>query len=191
MRQTVVVYGVIAVYVASERFLRQGVDATSLEEPQTDQGSTRAIGAALGVSTVSLALAPLLNRHHIAVLPKRRLLFPIGVGAMIDGLLVRAWANRVLGTAYTRTLRVVTDQHIVEQGPYRVVRHPGYLGTLLVWLGAALACANGVTLAIASSVLLRAYVRRIETEERMLLDTFGDEYRAYAGRTTRLVPLVY
>jgi protein-S-isoprenylcysteine O-methyltransferase Ste14 len=191
MRRTAAVYSLIAVFVTSERFLRQGKAATSLAGAASDAGSTRAIGTALGVSTIALLLAPILNSRRIAILPKRRLLFWTGVTSMISGLVVRSWANRVLGAAYTRTLQVVTDQHIIQEGPYRVVRHPGYLGTLLVWLGAAFALANGIVVALVSVGLLRAYGKRMEAEERMLLDTFGDKYRSYAGRTRRLVPFLY
>jgi protein-S-isoprenylcysteine O-methyltransferase Ste14 len=79
----------------------------------------------------------------------------------------------------------------MQEGPYHVVRHPGYLGTLLVWLGAATALANWVIVTVVSIVILRAYRTRIETEERMLLDVFGDEYRSYLSRTWRLVPFLY
>jgi protein-S-isoprenylcysteine O-methyltransferase Ste14 len=191
MRRIATVYSLIAVFVTSERFLRQGTAATSLQEVASDAGSTRAIGTALGVSTIALLLAPILNRRRIAILHKRQILFWAGVSAMISGLVLRSWANRVLGAAYTRTLRVVTDQHIIQEGPYRIVRHPGYLGTLLVWLGAALALANGVVVATVGTALVGAYRKRIEAEERMLLDTFDDEYQSYAGRTRRLVPFVY
>lgn len=191
VRQLAVVYGLIAVYVASERFLRLGTAATSLEEAGADRGSTRTVGGALGAGSISLLVAPVLNRYRIAALPRPRLLFSVGVSAMVGGLAVRSWANRVLGAAYTRTLRVVPDQHIIREGPYRAVRHPGYLGTLLVWLGAALALGNGIIVAVASIVLLRAYGKRMEAEEHMLLDAFGNEYRSYAGQTRRLVPFLY
>lgn len=185
------VYGLIAAFIASERFLRQGEAATSLEEEAADKGTTKGIGTALGAGIVMLLLAPLLNRRHIGKLPGRWRLFPVGVAAMVTGLLLRGWSNRVLGAAYTRTLRVAQDQHIIQDGPYRVVRHPGYLGTLLVWVGAAVALGNGIAVAIVGGLLLRAYARRIQAEERMLVDTFGDEYRRYATRTRRLVPFVY
>jgi protein-S-isoprenylcysteine O-methyltransferase len=190
MGRIATVYGLIALFVGSERFLRQGT-AASLQEAASDAGSTRAIGSALGISAIALLLAPILNNRRIAVLPGRPLLFWTGVTSMISGLLLRSWANRVLGAAYTRTLRVVTDQHIIQEGPYQVVRHPGYLGTLLVWLGAALALANGIAVALVSVVLFRAYRKRMEAEERMLLDTFGDEYRRYAAHTRRLIPFLY
>jgi protein-S-isoprenylcysteine O-methyltransferase len=72
-----------------------------------------------------------------------------------------------------------------------VIRQPGYLGTLLVWLGAATALANWLIVSVVSIVMFRAYGKRMEAEERMLLDTFGDEYRDYMDRTRRLVPFLY
>jgi protein-S-isoprenylcysteine O-methyltransferase Ste14 len=191
MRRALTVYSLLAVYITIERALRQGQAATSLEERPTDQGSTRTIGRALAVTGLALALAPLLNRRRIALLPAYRQLYQLGLSAMLSGLTVRSWANRVLGAAYTRTLRVDAEQRIVQDGPYRLVRHPGYLGTLLVWLGAALALGNGVSLAVSGTMLLRAYRRRIGAEERMLRDAFGEEYERYASRTWRLVPGLY
>jgi protein-S-isoprenylcysteine O-methyltransferase Ste14 len=191
VRRIAAVYSLIAVYIASERFLRQGKAATSLEGADSDQGSTRAIGTALGISSICLLVAPILSSRKVAVLPRRGLLFWVGMSAMITGLVVRSWANRVLGASYTRTLRIVQEQRVMQEGPYHLVRHPGYLGTLLVWLGAAVALGNWVIMTAAGIVMLRAYRRRIETEERMLLDNFGDEYRRYMRRTRRLVPLLY
>jgi protein-S-isoprenylcysteine O-methyltransferase Ste14 len=43
---------------------------------------------------------------------------------------------RTLGRAYSRTLRTERER-VVEAGPYRHVRHPGYLGSNLIWLGFA------------------------------------------------------
>lgn len=190
MRRIAAVYSVIALYIASERFLRQGAAATSLEGAESDRGSTRAIGTALSVSSICLLVAPVLSSRKIAVLPRRELLFWVGLSAMISGLVVRSWANRVLGASYTRTLRIVQEQRVIQEGPYHLVRHPGYLGTLLVWLGGAVALGNWVIMTAASILMLRAYRRRIEAEERMLLDNFGDEYRRYMRRTRMLVPFL-
>jgi protein-S-isoprenylcysteine O-methyltransferase Ste14 len=109
---------------------------------------------------------------------------------MVLGLVLRGWATRVLGASYTQMLRVAADQQVVQQGPYQVIRHPGYLGTLLVWLGAAVALADWAIVSVVSIVMLHAYRKRMEAEERMLLDTFGDEYRTYTSRTRRLVPFL-
>jgi hypothetical protein len=47
----------------------------------------------------------------------------------------------VLGRFYTRTLVTVSNQELVNRGAYRLVRHPGYRGSLLTWTGASLALA--------------------------------------------------
>ncbi len=59
----------------------------------------------------------------------------LGLVIMLLGLGLRVWSMRVLGAYYSRTLRVTDTQVIVTQGPYRIVRHPGYLGTILLWVG--------------------------------------------------------
>jgi protein-S-isoprenylcysteine O-methyltransferase len=115
----------------------------------------------------------------------------IGVAAIAVGLALRAWGMTVLGRFYTRTLRVVDDQRVVTAGPYRLIRHPGYAGSLLVWTGYCLGVGNWVALVVVAALMLGAYGWRIRSEERLLADAFGDEYRHYQRRTARLVPFVY
>jgi protein-S-isoprenylcysteine O-methyltransferase Ste14 len=110
---------------------------------------------------------------------------------MAVGLTLRIWAARVLGACYTRTLRTSAAQPLVEAGPYHVVRHPGYLGVLMLWLGAGLAAANVVVAGCIALWSGRAYHKRIRSEEALLTATFGEEYTAYARRTWRLLPWIY
>jgi protein-S-isoprenylcysteine O-methyltransferase len=110
---------------------------------------------------------------------------------MLTGIGVRSWATHALGSSYTRTLQSVPEQRLVREGPYGRVRHPGYLGTLLVWMGAAIALANWMVAAIVSVVMIRAYGYRMQVEEEMLTRAFGREYERYVSRTRRLVPFLY
>jgi protein-S-isoprenylcysteine O-methyltransferase Ste14 len=130
-----------------------------------------------------------LNRVRIARLPGGATSWA-ALGVAVAGLTIRLHANRTLGRFYTRTLRMAADQPIVERGLYRVVRHPGYLGVLLMWIGAALATANGITAAITAGTMTVAYGHRIRAEERML-SAASDDYRRYVRRTWRLIPLLY
>lgn len=114
-----------------------------------------------------------------------------GVALCAAGLGLRAWGMRTLGGSYTRTLRTSEDQRLVTAGPYRWVRHPGYAGSIAVWVGAALAFHSWLAAAVVAALMLLAYGWRISSEERMLLDHFGEDYRAYASRTSRLFPGVY
>ena len=114
-----------------------------------------------------------------------------GVGLCAVGLALRAWGMRTLGASYTRTLRTASDQRLVTDGPYRWVRHPGYAGSIAVWVGAALAFHSLLAAVVVAVLMLLAYGWRIRSEERMLADHFGEDYRAYAARTARLFPGLY
>ena len=184
-------YVLLGVFLTIERRLRQGQAAQSLEAGQFDRKSTRVIGGSLLISVLGVLLAPGLN-----LLRRGRTTLPpaagwLGLGFMVGGISLRAWANTTLGAFYTRTLRVTADQQLIEQGPYRLLRHPGYSGSLLLWLGAGLATANGFVTAIIALVTGGAYVYRVRSEEAMLAQTFGAAYQAYRRRTWKLLPFIY
>jgi protein-S-isoprenylcysteine O-methyltransferase Ste14 len=115
----------------------------------------------------------------------------LGVALIAIGLALRAWGMSTLGESYTRTLRTTGDQRLVVDGPYRLIRHPGYGGSLLVWMGYSLGLGNLVAVVLTAGLLLGAYSWRISAEERLLADTFGDDYEEYRRRTKRLVPFLY
>jgi protein-S-isoprenylcysteine O-methyltransferase Ste14 len=80
------------------------------------------------------------------------------------------------------------DLGLVDWSVYAFVRHPMYLGILLVYLGLATA-----TLSIASLALLPAFFYAYDKfaayEERMLVEALGEDYLRYMGRVRRWVPL--
>src|SRR5579859_2144839 len=126
-------YLLLVVFAVSERFLRQGDAARSFDATASDQGTTRLVGAAWAASIGLGLLAPVLARAGPGRIVDTR--WPkLGLGLMVMGLGLKWWAMRTLGRFYTRTLRARADQPVVEGGPYRYVRHPGYLGAVLMWL---------------------------------------------------------
>ena len=72
-----------------------------------------------------------------------------------------------------------------------MIRHPGYSGVLLLWVGGGLAVSNWIAAMVTAPVMFASYRYRIESEESMLLAAFGTEYQAYAAKTWRLIPLIY
>jgi protein-S-isoprenylcysteine O-methyltransferase len=111
-----------------------------------------------------------------------------GVGLGIAGLLLRLWAVLTLRKRYTRTLLVHDDHSLERRGPYRFVRHPGYLGSLLCLNGFALASGSAAVFAISLAVTLAAYAYRIRVEDAMLTATFGESYEAYRREVRALLP---
>lgn len=114
-------------------------------------------------------------------------------GAVVSalGLVLFAWTHRVLGDNWSRTLEVRPGHALVDRGPYRWIRHPMYTAIALFEVGAGLLMADGLLLAAALTPFLTLVAARLAREEAMLLSALGDEYRAYMGRTKRLVPGLY
>ena len=115
---------------------------------------------------------------------------PIGLIMQACGFALRVWSMRTLGTFYTRTLRTAQDQHVVDTGPYRMIRHPGYTGALLVWIGLALTSRSAPATVAVAVLMGRAYQRRITAEEALLQRALP-EYGDYRRRTKKLIPLTW
>jgi protein-S-isoprenylcysteine O-methyltransferase Ste14 len=156
--------------------------ARSLQAGRQDRGST----AVLVVAYVVAVSVPALLPAGLAPVPVACRW--LGVALAAGGLFLRAWAMRALGASYTRTLWTDDAQGLVTAGPCRVLRHPGYAGSLAVWVGYAATRGEAAVLLAVLLLLSGAYAWRIRAEEAMLADRFGAGYRAYAARTKRLVP---
>jgi protein-S-isoprenylcysteine O-methyltransferase Ste14 len=114
-----------------------------------------------------------------------------GILLLVVGLWVFARAHADLGTNWSITLEVRENHQLVTQGIYGHVRHPMYLALLLYSLGQALVVPNwiaGPSYVVAMAVL---FALRLGPEERLMLEEFGEDYKAYMGRTRRLVPGVW
>jgi protein-S-isoprenylcysteine O-methyltransferase Ste14 len=177
------------VFIMLEGRSRVGDAARSLAAGGDDAGSTRRIGVAFLVSLNAFVVSSLLAVTGIGAYDEG--IARAGLAVMIAGMALRFWSARVLGASYTRTLRVAAAQRLVRAGPYRVVRHPGYTGSILMWTGAAIASGDVLGVVVIVIVTVRAYVLRVRAEDRMLATRFGSEYDEYARRVRRLVPFVF
>jgi protein-S-isoprenylcysteine O-methyltransferase Ste14 len=118
-------------------------------------------------------------------------LFAVGAAVGWLGLLLRWWSFLTLGRYFTVVLMTTEDQPVVDSGPYRVVRHPGYTGLLLAFVGGNLMIGNWVSTGSSVALVLTALVHRIRVEERALDAGLGDRYRAFCAGRARLVPFVW
>jgi len=126
-----------------------------------------------------------------ARIPAAEAIYPYAFALFVAGMVLRAWSIRTLGRFFTVQVAIAGDHRLVDTGPYRLLRHPSYTGSLLMFVGYLLCYGNALTLAIVLLSVLAVFVRRIVVEEAALAGNFGDTWTAYAKRTWRLVPLVY
>ena len=109
------------------------------------------------------------------------LVFAVGIW-----LLWRSHAE--LGRNFSPTLQIVEDHSLVTDGVFRRIRHPMYSAHLLWAIAQVLLLQNWIAGPAFLVVQVPLYLRRIPTEDRMMLEQYGDEYREYMGRTGRLFP---
>jgi protein-S-isoprenylcysteine O-methyltransferase len=126
-----------------------------------------------------------------ARLPHADALYPVGFALFVLGAMLRAWSIRTLGRFFTVQVAIASDHKLIEIGPYRVLRHPSYTGSLVMFVGYLTCNGNYLTMAIVLLTVLVVFIRRIHIEEAALAETFGNAWRAYAKRTWRLLPWIY
>lgn len=111
-----------------------------------------------------------------------------GFVAFVAGVLLTLWGRHALGPMWTVTtttgVRLHTDHQLIRTGPYAIVRHPMYLGFLLMLAGTVLIYRTWVLIAYLVLAIAR-FSGRARIEERALAETFGPNWRAYA----RQVPM--
>lgn len=110
------------------------------------------------------------------------------VGLAALGFLFCWWARIHLGALWSGRITRKEGHHVVDTGPYRLVRHPIYTGILTAGLATMLL--KGTTTSIAGFVLLViGYWMKAKLEERFLREELGPaDYDAYKARTPMLVP---
>lgn len=114
----------------------------------------------------------------------------VGIALYVVGGALRLWPVFVLGNRFSGLVAIQPGHTLVTGGIYSVIRHPSYLGILVLSLGWALAFRAGVGVLLVLA-LISVLVGRMNAEEALLRDQFGEEYAAYRKRTWRLIPGVY
>ncbi|MDZ4721518.1 MAG: isoprenylcysteine carboxylmethyltransferase family protein [Roseiflexaceae bacterium] len=112
----------------------------------------------------------------------------VGMAFMIIGIAFRQWAVAVLGRHFTVAVMTDAAQRLVEEGPYRWVRHPSYTGSILTLIGLPLALGSWLALIPVLVLVLAAYLYRANVEEQALTTRFGAAYTEFARTHPRFFP---
>ena len=180
----------LAGFFLMERFVRRGRYTKNMNRTKHDRGSTTLISIAMGILFIFIPLSPLFNYLHFGAVGN--LIIGItGVLLGLIGLIMRYLAFTTLGRFFTRTLREMDGHKLVTDGIYHHIHHPGYLSDILIFLGASLAMGNLIPIIGAPALFLIVYPYRIHTEEKMLIEMFGEKYIAYKKVSKGLIPFVF
>ena len=106
----------------------------------------------------------------------------------VFGIAFAWWARVSLGRLWSGNVTRKADHHVVDTGPYSLVRHPIYTGLLLALYATAID--HGTVMALVGAVVATvSIVIKAQLEERFLSAELGQEtYAAYRDRVPMLVP---
>ena len=162
------------------------------EQQHTFKSKTRfmmAIVQFLALFVIIIALP--MNLFKVGLVEVPLLVNILGVLLMSLGLLIRILSMRMLGKYYSTLLFVNGDHPLIKDGIYEIVRHPIYLGDLILYCAAGIAVTNFIAFIIVTFTCIPAYLIRIKNEEAMMVESFGDAYIEYSKNTKRLIPFIY
>jgi protein-S-isoprenylcysteine O-methyltransferase Ste14 len=179
------------------RFVLRSLDrdqgGTSSGEPLSGQGKTAPFSRAL-LAFHGLVFGLMFFGLGNAVIPGR---VPFWfAGQRLVGVIVISAGAVLMSSAlvYFRSWRVrarLDEGHqLATGGPYRVLRHPIYMGMNLLALGTAIWVPTWI-MWVAAVLMAIGGDLRARAEEALLVEAFGDRYREYRAHTRRFLPGIY
>jgi protein-S-isoprenylcysteine O-methyltransferase Ste14 len=127
----------------------------------------------------------------IADYPLNSVIFAAGVLVAASGLWLFRQSHIELGKNWSMSLDLREGHQLVTSGLYRHLRHPMYTSIFLCALGQALVVPNWIVGPANLVAFFVLFAVRVQPEERMMAEKFGDQYRSYLAKTKRLIPGIW
>lgn len=187
---------VLVAYLATEASVewrsRRSIASSSASSSDADRGSKLALMALTAVGVVlGFAARGAVPGAAFGSGFGGWVWFAVGVLLLVAATAGCAWAVRTLGRWFTTSVRTDAEQPVIQDGPYRWVRHPSYTSMLLALAGIGICLGNALT-AVSFVVLpLLGVLVRIRVEERALLSRLGETYARYSRSRRRLIPGIW
>ncbi|KAM3416684.1 Protein-S-isoprenylcysteine O-methyltransferase [Cercospora zeina] len=150
----------------------------------------RAYNAAHGCATLELIVSRFFPRYGQTLV--HPLTIVLGIVLVVVGQLARSLAMAQAGPSFNHVIAREHKEHhkLVTHGLYSIFRHPSYFGFFYWAIGTQLLVGNKVCLAGYVFVLWNFFYKRIQGEEKFLVNFFGDKYVEYRNQTGTKIPFI-
>ncbi len=108
-----------------------------------------------------------------------------GIPILVLGSAITVWADALFKKVGTEVKPFRNSSLVVDEGPYRISRHPMYLGFLGIVFGLAVLAGTVVPLILGVLMFCLLSALFVIPEERHMEEQFGEEYRMYRSRVRR------
>jgi protein-S-isoprenylcysteine O-methyltransferase Ste14 len=140
---------------------------------------------------ISLLTLPFIILTRGSLLGIKLPVVPLAFVLLAAGLLMVIWCIRWTPRGGGLDNVGPLDDTLRTEGPYRIVRHPYYLGAMLFYIGLAGVLKSGWGLLATFVLVIPLTLYRAKLEEEALQVEFGDEWQAYIKRTRFIIPWIY
>lgn len=157
-----------------------------INEKSKDKGIISALFISISISLVNI-LSNVGNYEIITKISIQNGFIICGLCLALVGILIRYKARRDLNTYFSHTVQIVNNHKLITNGIYQYIRHPAYVGTFLIFIGLFLMY---YTVFFVPFIILGLVfgIKRVESEEKMLINYFGNEYIKYSKNVGRFLP---
>ena len=93
--------------------------------------------------------------------------FGVGMSLVVIGLMIRIHSILTLRQFFTYSVAKVENHEIIETGLYKFVRHPGYLGQIIIFMGISISISNWLSIFAMMLSITLAYLYRIKSRGKI------------------------
>lgn len=154
-------------------------------------GDKNSLGLLYGLITVGYTLSFSIGVTKMDRIYSWNTFFAVGMVLIVIGFMIRIQSIRILKQCFTYSIATVEHQKVIETGLYKFIRHPGYLGQIIIFVGISTSISNWLSILAMLIPITFGYLYRIKAEERFMVEQLGEEYLNYRERTKRLIPMIY
>lgn len=191
MPALIIALRIVALFAFAGPMLLPGTRRREGSKPrERGSGRERAPVVANFASFVLFLVALVAFQSSVAA-PQALLLAASGSLLSVAGAFLVRRSRAELGSAWSLVADADQRTGLVTTGPYEIVRHPIYLGLVLLAMGQAIAFGSWPGLAIVLVGVVPTLAWRARVEERVLRHTFGEPYGEYQGRTRSMIPYLF
>jgi len=153
-----------------------------------DKGSTWILIISIGIGYfLSFRIATM----RMGRMPHWDIFFLIGIVLILIGMIIRIYSIKTLSQQFTYTVTNIEDHKLIKTGLYKNIRHPGYLGQIIIFTATAIALSNWLSILAMLIPVISGYLYRISIEEKFLIKQLGQEYIDYQKETRKLIPKIF
>jgi protein-S-isoprenylcysteine O-methyltransferase Ste14 len=114
----------------------------------------------------------------------------LGTAFMLGALFIFWRSHADLGLNWSPSLEIRDKHELITRGIYGIIRHPMYASQWLWVIAQPLLLQNWLAGFANLVVFIPFYLLRVQAEEKMMVDKFGNEYQTYMEHTGRVLPKI-